>query len=105
MIDLYQADFDLRWLFEASALKSFVTKHFADPESGIFFYTSDDHEALISRTKEVQDNATPAAHSVLATAMLRLGSLLARSDDTSGWDALVAVSGLMSDHSRGRHKR
>jgi uncharacterized protein YyaL (SSP411 family) len=101
LIDLYQADFDLRWLFEASALKSFVTKHFADPESGIFFYTSDDHEALISRTKEVQDNATPAAHSVLATAMLRLGSLLARSDDTSGWDALVAVSGLMSDHSRG----
>ena len=101
LIDLYQADFDRRWIDEALALATYVQQHFADPETGIYFYTSDDHESLISRTKEVQDNATPAAHSVLASALLRLNTLLARTDDTRGWDALVAVSGLMADHSRG----
>jgi uncharacterized protein YyaL (SSP411 family) len=101
LIDLYQADFHRRWIDEAQALAAYVQQHFADAETGIYFYTSDDHESLISRTKEVQDNATPAAHSVLATALLRLNTLLARTDDTRGWDALLAVSGLMADHSRG----
>ncbi len=101
LLDLAQSDFDPRWLREANTLARHVKQHFADPEDGIFFYTSDDHEALINRTKEVQDNATPAAHSVLASALLRLAVLNGRTDDTSGWDALVAVSGLMSDHSRG----
>jgi uncharacterized protein YyaL (SSP411 family) len=101
LIDLYQTDFDPRWLDQAQSLIRHVREHFADPETGIYFYTSDDHEALISRTKEVQDNATPAAHSVLASAMLRFSTLTARTDDTGGWDALVAVSGLMSEHSRG----
>ncbi len=139
IIDLYQTDFDVRWLQEAHALAHFMQQHFADPEDGIFFYTSDDHEALINRTKEVQDNATPAAHSCAALALLRLTALTGRSGatgegfdspvsgqptegsstpadtggpkrppvaptadaDTSGWDALAAVSGLMADHSRG----
>jgi uncharacterized protein YyaL (SSP411 family) len=101
LIDLYQADFNFRWVAGASGLDRYVKNHFADPESGIYYYTSDDHESLISRTKEVQDNATPAAHSVLTSALLRLNSLLGQTDDTRGWDALVAVSGLMADHSRG----
>ena len=136
LIDLYQTDFNPQWLSEASSLAGFMQRHFADPEDGIFFYTSDDHEALINRTKEVQDNATPAAHSCAALALLRLSALMGRpgatgegfdspvlgrpSDgasthedtggpkrppvapaDTSGWDALAAVSGLMADHSRG----
>ena len=136
LIDLYQTDFDIRWLQEAGLLAGFMNRHFADPADGIFFYTSDDHEALINRTKEVQDNATPAAHSCAALALLRLSALMGRSGatdegfdspvrgrptdgsathedtggpkrppvapaETSGWDALAAVSGLMADHSRG----
>ncbi len=101
LIDLYQTDFDARWLQEAYALAVWMQQHFADPDDGIFFYTSDDHETLINRTKEVQDNATPAAHSCAAMALLRLSTITGRPDDTSGWDALAAVSGLIADHSRG----
>jgi len=101
LIDLYQADFDSQWLIHANSFASFMSQHFADPDDGIFFYTSDDHEALINRTKEVQDNATPAAHSCAAMALVRLASLTGRTDDTSGWGALTAISGLMADHPRG----
>ena len=101
LIDLSQTDFDPQWLREATALSQWMQQHFADPDDGIYFYTSDDHEALINRTKEVQDNATPAAHSCAALALLRLSTITGRTDDTSGWDALTAVSGLMADHSRG----
>ena len=101
LIDLYQTDFDPQWLTQANSLAGFMREHFSDPEDGIFFYTSDDHEALINRTKEVQDNATPAAHSCAATALVRLATLTGRTNNTSGWDALTAISGLMSDHPRG----
>ncbi len=101
LIDLYQTDFDENWLSEARLLVEFMQQHFADPQDSIYFYTSDDHEALINRTKEVQDNATPAAHSCAALALLRLAAITGSSSDTSGWEALKAVSGLMSDHPRG----
>ncbi len=101
LIDLYQTDFNDRWLQQAHDLAGFMKKHFADPTDGIFFYTSDDHEALINRTKEVQDNATPAAHSCAALALLRLMRISQWTFETSGWKALEAVSGLMADHSRG----
>ncbi|RLS37280.1 MAG: thioredoxin domain-containing protein [Planctomycetota bacterium] len=101
LIDLYQADFDAHWLSEARLLELFMRQHFADPNDNIYFYTSDDHEALINRTKEVQDNATPAAHSCAAMAALRLAAITGVSSDTSGWEALKAVSGLIADHPRG----
>ncbi len=90
LIDLYQTDFDVLWLQEAHALAGFMQQHFADPKDGIFFYTSDDHEALINRTKEVQDNATPAAHSCAALALLRLSVLMGPSGATGeGFDSPV----------------
>ena len=101
LIDLYQTDFDSHWLSEAQLLTGFMRQHFADPADHIFFYTSDDHEVLINRTKEVQDNATPAAHSCAAMVLLRLAVITGATGDTSGWEALKAVSGLMSDHPRG----
>jgi uncharacterized protein YyaL (SSP411 family) len=101
LIDLYQTDFDARWLGEARALAEFMQRHFADSADHIFFYTSDDHEVLINRTKEVQDNATPAAHSCAAMALLRLAKITGAAQDSRGWEALKAVSGLMADHPRG----
>jgi uncharacterized protein YyaL (SSP411 family) len=51
-----------------------MIERFADPERG-FFDTSDDHERLITRPKNVQDNATPSGGSMAATALLRLSGL------------------------------
>src|SRR5262249_50132699 len=48
---------------------------FWDADYGGFFFTSADHETLITRTKDFYDNATPAGNSVAAAALTRLSLL------------------------------
>jgi uncharacterized protein len=51
-----------------------VLERFPDPRGG-FFDTSDDHEALITRPKGLQDNAVPSGNAMAATVLLRLAAL------------------------------
>jgi uncharacterized protein YyaL (SSP411 family) len=64
---------DMAW---AQELADALLAHFEDPEAGGFFFTSHDHEALISRPKPGYDNATPSGNGVAALALQRLGHLL-----------------------------
>ena len=64
---------DMAW---ACALADALLIHFEDAESGGFFFTSHDHEALIIRTKPAYDHATPSGNGVAAFALQRLGHLL-----------------------------
>jgi uncharacterized protein YyaL (SSP411 family) len=57
-------------------LMEVVLAHFADPEAGGFFFTSNDHERLIHRSKGFADDATPSGNGVAADVLLRLGHLL-----------------------------
>ncbi|HLZ32228.1 MAG TPA: thioredoxin domain-containing protein [Chloroflexota bacterium] len=75
LVALYEATFDLRWLESAVMLADIILARFADPENGGFFDTSDEHETLISRPKDVFDNATPSGNTVAADVLLRLGLL------------------------------
>ena len=75
LLALYEATFDLRWFVEARALAEAMIAQFWDEERGGFFFTSTDHEALISRTKDFYDNATPSGNSVAAHVFLRLSLL------------------------------
>jgi uncharacterized protein YyaL (SSP411 family) len=53
-----------------------VLQHFPDGEAGGFYFTSDDHEALIHRSKSFSDDATPAGNGIAARVLLRMGHLL-----------------------------
>jgi uncharacterized protein YyaL (SSP411 family) len=64
---------DLAW---ARELADALLAHFEDAEAGGFFFTSHDHEALITRPKPGYDNATPSGNGVAAFALQRLGHLL-----------------------------
>jgi uncharacterized protein YyaL (SSP411 family) len=75
LIALYEATFDARWLTAATALADMILDRFADTANGGFFDTSADHETLISRPKEVFDNATPSGNAVAADVLLRLAVL------------------------------
>lgn len=50
----------------------FMLQHFWDEKEGNLFFTSDDHEQLISRTKNFYDLATPSGNSIAPSNLLRL---------------------------------
>ena len=69
-----------RWNDEELAfaveLAEVLLDHFEDPESGGFFFTADDHESLIHRSKPFADDALPAGNGIAACALGRLGHLV-----------------------------
>jgi len=75
LIELYQATFDPRWYKAAQELTGQMIEHFSAPQG--FFDTADDDEALIVRTHEVYDHATPSGNAMAATALLKLAGLAA----------------------------
>jgi uncharacterized protein YyaL (SSP411 family) len=83
LIDLYESTFDETWLERATQLADTTISQFWDDEGDSFFYTGIDHEALIVRSKNPYDNATPSGNSLTALAFIRLGTLLRRDDYTS----------------------
>ncbi|MBI3964794.1 MAG: thioredoxin domain-containing protein, partial [Chloroflexi bacterium] len=72
LLALYETTADRRWLETARVLADSIVAHFADEENGGFFDTSDDHEALVARPKDLFDNATPAGNSVAAEVLQKL---------------------------------
>jgi uncharacterized protein YyaL (SSP411 family) len=75
LLSLYESSFEARWFEAAQALGEELIERFADPERGGFYSTSDDHEQLIARRKEVGDHPIPAGNSSAALGLLRLGAL------------------------------
>ena len=58
----------------ALELAETVIAHFQAPDGG-FFDTSDDHESLIMRPRDLQDNATPSGGAMATTVLLKLAGL------------------------------
>jgi hypothetical protein len=81
LVSLYEATFDPRWLDEAERLAEVLIEKFWDGQRGGFYFTASDHEALISRPKDLYDNATPSGNSLACCGLLRLSKLTAQ----EGW--------------------
>ena len=73
MLELYQSTFEERWFETARRLASFALAHFRSDDGG-FYDTSDDHEALIVRPRNLQDNVTPSGNGMMARQLLRLAA-------------------------------
>jgi uncharacterized protein len=74
LLELYQTTFEPRWFMVARELAETMIEHFQAPEGG-FFDTSDDHETLITRPRDLQDNATPSGNAMAITVLLKLDGL------------------------------
>jgi uncharacterized protein YyaL (SSP411 family) len=79
ILELQQVRFRSDELAFARELLEVVLARFADPDAGGFFFTSDDHEQLIHRSKSFSDDATPAGNGIAAFVLQRMGYLLAES--------------------------
>jgi uncharacterized protein len=76
VLELQQVRFRDDELRFARDLLEVVLRHYTDESVGGFFFTSDDHEQLIHRSKSFGDDATPAGNGVAAFALQRMGYLL-----------------------------
>jgi uncharacterized protein YyaL (SSP411 family) len=73
LLALYETTFDEGSFRTARRIIDRVMSHFADPAGG-FFDTADDHERLVTRPKDVQDNAVPSGNAMTARVLLRLAA-------------------------------
>ncbi|MFN2269887.1 MAG: thioredoxin domain-containing protein [Anaerolineae bacterium] len=118
LIELYQATFDARWYKAARELADAMIEHFSASSAvqtahlrhlpsnaeGIagFYDTSDDHETLITRPRELQDNAIPSGNGMAALTLQRLAGLAVepRYAETAR-QSLAAVQPLLAQYPLG----
>ncbi len=72
---LYQLTFERTWLERAMQLADSCNSHFWNDEIGAFYDTANDHEALVTRPRDISDNATPAGTSLAVELLLTLAEL------------------------------
>jgi uncharacterized protein YyaL (SSP411 family) len=93
LLELYRATWDVRWFETALAWTDTILHHFWDEDAGGFFQTSDQHERLISRPKDLFDEAVPSGNGVAALVLLQLAALTGNSTyDQRARDTIAIVA-------------
>jgi uncharacterized protein YyaL (SSP411 family) len=101
LLALYEATFDERWFDIARELGGTIVARFSDAEGG-FFDTADDHEPLVVRPKDPQDNATPSGGSMATRVLLRLAALTGDgAERTAAERALTTVAPYLARYPTG----
>jgi hypothetical protein len=96
LVTLAEVD-DVAWLAPAREIAAGLCDLFSDP--GGFYTTGTDAEPLITRPRDVFDNATPSANSLAANALLRLAALTGEDRwREAGEVAVRAVGPAMGEH-------
>ncbi|HEX2191757.1 MAG TPA: thioredoxin domain-containing protein [Acidimicrobiales bacterium] len=96
---LAEATGEARWVAEAVTTADAMLQLFWDDRNGGLFTTGSDAEQLITRSKDILDNATPSANGAAAVALQRLGALVG---DDRYRERAEAIVNLVADPLR-RH--
>jgi uncharacterized protein YyaL (SSP411 family) len=72
---VYELTFDERWVDRAREIANRMTEWFWDDQTAAFFDTATDAEQLITRPRDVTDNATPSGTSLAVELLLHLSEL------------------------------
>jgi len=98
LLELYQSTFVEKWFAEARRLADVVLEHFTTDDGG-FYDTSDDHETLITRPRNLQDNAVPSGNAMMAKQLLRLAAYTGEGDyDEAGRTVLRTLTDAMAQY-------
>jgi uncharacterized protein len=90
---LGEATGQARWITEARTVADTMLALFWDDDQGGLFTTGDDAEPLVTRPKDLLDNATPSANSLAAVALLRLSALSGEARYTDRAEAILLLLG------------
>ena len=88
---LFEATGESGCLDRAARWVAIADRHYWDAAGGAYFFTADDTEALITRTKTAQDNPNPSGNGVMAGVLARLFHLTGKSDYRARAERLVAA--------------
>lgn len=72
LIAIYENTLEEKWLQHARNLINYTLDNFFDEKSNMFFFTSNQDTALVSRTIEYRDNVIPASNSIMAINLFKL---------------------------------
>ena len=98
-IRLAEATGQQRWISEAIDVADRMLELFWDDADGGLFTTGHDGEQLVSRAKDLLDNATPSANSLAAVALLRLAALTGSDHYRQRAESIVALlAGIAAQH-------
>lgn len=75
-VKVYESTFDEQWLHKADLLLTYALAHFENPESDLYYYASKIDAPLVSRRMEMQDKVIASSNSLLAEALLSIGTYL-----------------------------
>jgi uncharacterized protein YyaL (SSP411 family) len=99
LLKVYESTFDPRWFALAQGLGDRMLEHFSDPEHGGFFSTSDDHEELLVRRRDIEDHPIPSGSSSAAVGLLRLAAFTGDSRYADAAEShLRLIAPLMGAH-------
>ena len=97
----------VRWRGEdlafARDLADILLDHFEDSAQGGFFFTADDHEALIQRPKTFADESMPSGNGIAALALGRLGHLLGEPRYLAAAERTVQLAAPLMDQAPMAH--
>ena len=99
---LHEATFEGRWLREAIDLGRDMVDLFWDEAAGQFYDTGMDHEELVVRPRDTQDNATPSGSAMAADVLLRLAVITGDGDlERRAVTSMRSTMGLMTQYPMG----
>jgi uncharacterized protein YyaL (SSP411 family) len=87
---LFEATGDQPYLDQVERWMAVLDRHFADPEGG-YFFTANDTETLIARTKSAGDSAVPAGNGTLVEVLGRLSFLTGTPAYAAKAESLIAT--------------
>lgn len=98
LIELYLATDDSRWLDEATRLADVMIDEFQDDQNGGFFFTGDNHEKLMVRSKQLGGGGNmPNTNGVAAQVLVALSQLNGKSRyRDAATKTLESLSGTMA---------
>jgi hypothetical protein len=75
LLELHETTRHKSWLEEAKQLAEMFIAKFHDVEDGGFYFTSDEHEHMLTRLRDPLDKAMPSGNGVAARVLVRLAQL------------------------------